>query len=80
MSDEVIEKNDHLYLSILNINQIQEKFDVKRFLGLINAQHQVKRKYECTADAIETLKMIEKKLHEIDAASNFGYFLPPSVI
>lgn len=45
---------------------------MQRFLGLINAQHQVQRKYECSDDAIEALKVIEKELHSIDAASNFG--------
>ena len=51
----------------------EEKFDVDRFLNIINAQHQEPRKYTATADAIETLKEIKNEFDGIDAASSFGY-------
>ena len=51
----------------------QEKFDVDRFLNIINKQHQEPRKYRATDDAIETLKEIKNEFDGIDAASSFGY-------
>ena len=51
----------------------QEKFDIDRFLGIINAQHKKPRIYTCDDDAIAVLKGVKKDLDEIDAASNFGY-------
>ena len=44
----------------------QEKFDVDRFLNIINKQHQEPRKYRATDDAIETLKEIKNEFDGID--------------
>ena len=68
-TDDLCPKNPYQF----NYHWIQASFDVRRFLDIINAQHQEPRKYKCTDDAIETLKQVEKKLQEIDEASNFGY-------
>ena len=51
----------------------EEKFDVNRFLNIVNNQHQEPRKYKATEEAIEILKEIKAELDSIDAVSHFGY-------
>ena len=51
----------------------EEKFDVDRFLKLINEHHKERRTYRPTAEAIDALKQIKRELDGIDAASGFGY-------
>ena len=50
----------------------EEKFDVDRFLKLINEHHKERRTYRPTAEAIDALKQIKRELDGIDAASGFG--------
>ena len=52
----------------------EEKFDVDRFIKLINEHHQERRTYRPTAEAIDALKQIKRELDGIDAASGFGYY------
>ena len=51
----------------------EEKFDVDRFLNIINKQHQEPRMYTATAEAIETMMEIKNEFDGIDAASCYGY-------
>ena len=50
----------------------EEKFDVERFLRIINENHQERRTYRPTTEAIDALKRIKKELDGIDTASGFG--------
>ena len=70
LKDEV---STRLYsVALLYFWNIQEKFDVDRFLGIINTQHQEPRTYTCDAEALEVVKEVKKALGEIDEKSNFG--------
>jgi hypothetical protein len=45
---------------------------VGKFLSIINKQHSESRTYKCSADALQEVKVVKKKLKSIDEESNFG--------
>ena len=49
-----------------------EKFDVERFLRIINFHHGERRTYRPTTEALDALKQIKMELDGIDTASGFG--------
>lgn len=73
--DFVVEDMDEKvcnFLEFLILLVAQDDFDVGKFLSIINKQHSESRTYKCSADALQEVKVVKKKLKSIDEESNFG--------
>ena len=73
--DIVVEDMDEKVCNFLNslfLLDAQDDFDVGKFLSIINKQHSESRTYKCSANALQEVKEVKKKLKSIDEQSNFG--------
>ena len=69
--DEEVGYSEIMVLKDFFIIMLQAKFDVGKFLSLINDQHKETRRYKCSKDGLEEVKRVKRELKQIDRDANF---------